>query len=185
MTKIEAEPDTYRYTPIDPLRIKVLSDDGEDLPAGLSGNIWVQVHNGSDLYVGDPTSSQSFFEDGWFKTGDLGALALDGRLEILGRSNDVLLIRGDKRPSGAVERQITEALGRNVCVFSNYRSDAVGELVVVLEGSLQACPSDLASVEEVVAKPGVPYRVTSHDVFPRNDMGKVMRSNLIRDAHLF
>lgn len=47
MTKIEAEPDTYRYTLIDPLRIKVLSDDGEDLPAGLPGNIWVQVHNGS------------------------------------------------------------------------------------------------------------------------------------------
>ncbi len=185
MTKIEAEPDTYRYKPVDASRIKILSDEGEDLPAGLAGNIWIQVHNGTDFYVGDPTTSQSFFRDGWFKTGDLGSLGRDGRLEILGRSNDVLIIRGDKQPSGPLERQITEALGRNTCVFSSYRSDAVGELIVVLEGSTQVDPSDVALVEEVVAELGMPYRVTTHDVFPRNGMGKVIRSNLITDAHLF
>lgn len=185
MTPIEVEEDTYLYRCVEDRELKILNEDGLEEAPGKSGNVWIRIDNGADFYLGDEVSTNAFFQDGWFKTGDLGLLRDDGRLEILGRANDVLIIRGDKQPSGLIERQIAEALGRNVCVFSDYRSDAVGDLIVVLEGSAPASPSETAQVGEVVAKLGVPYRVTTHDVFPRNGMGKVKRSDLISEAHLF
>lgn len=185
MTPIGSEEDTFLYRPVENCEIRILDEDRIDQPLSEQGNIWVRKQNGADRYLGDQFSTDAFFCDGWFKTGDLGRLREDGRLEILGRANDVLIIRGDKQPSGPTERKVAEALGRSVCIFSDYRAGDLGNLVVVIEGDTALDKSELSQIEEIVATLGVPHRVTSQDVFPRNGMGKVMRSMLISEAHLF
>lgn len=184
MTPLRSEEDTFLYRPLETCQIRILDEDGLEQPRLTQGSVWVLAPNGAQAYFGDQAVTEAFFDNGWFKTGDLGLLRDDGRLEILGRANDVLVIRGDKQPSGPVERRISEALGRNVCVFSDYRSSAVGDLVVVLEGGPPTA-SDQLGVEQAIANIGMPFRVTSHPVFARNGMGKVMRSALISEAGLF
>lgn len=185
MTPLRSEEDTFCYRPIETCEIRILDEYGLDRPLSDPGSVWIRAQNGARAYYGDQAVSEAFFKDGWFKTGDLGLLREDGRLEILGRANDVLVIRGDKKPSGPIEREIGEALRRSVCVFSDYRAGTVGDLIVVVESGQPVDDSERIQVETILAKLRMPCRVTSHAVFPRNAMGKVMRSQLISEAHLF
>ncbi len=63
-----------------------IADDGEILLRGPS------IFRG---YHGDPElTAQSFTEDGWFHTGDLGTMDAEGRLHITGRIKDILVTAG-------------------------------------------------------------------------------------------
>ena len=59
-----------------------------------------------DGYDGDPGRTAEVLRDGWFRTADLGRLDDDGRLQITGRADDVVISGGLKVPVGAVERML-------------------------------------------------------------------------------
>ena len=68
-------------TPIAGVEIRI-ADDGE---------ILVKGDNVTTGYFGAPADATSPFEDGWFHTGDLGALDEAGRLQVLGRKKEVIV----------------------------------------------------------------------------------------------
>ncbi len=64
-----------------------LAEDGEILVRGP------QVFRG---YRGDPDATAAALRDGWYHTGDLGALTTAGHLRIVGRKKDILVTAGGK-----------------------------------------------------------------------------------------
>ena len=63
-----------------------------------------------------PDETAAAFADGWFRTGDLGRWR-DGRLEVLGRADDVIITGGEKVAPAAVERVLLAQPGvRAACV---------------------------------------------------------------------
>jgi long-chain acyl-CoA synthetase len=64
-----------------------LAEDGEILVQGP------QVFRG---YRGDPEATARALRDGWYHTGDLGALTAAGHLRIVGRKKDILITAGGK-----------------------------------------------------------------------------------------
>ncbi|KOG75125.1 long-chain fatty acid--CoA ligase [Streptomyces antibioticus] len=70
-----------------------LADDGEVLIKG--GVVFASYWN-------DPAATDAVLDDGWFATGDLGALDDDGYLSITGRKKDILVTSGGKNVSPAV-----------------------------------------------------------------------------------
>ncbi|MEU3824596.1 AMP-dependent synthetase/ligase [Streptomyces sp. NPDC029080] len=70
-----------------------IADDGEVLIAGdvVFGSYW-----------NNPAATDAVLRDGWFATGDLGALDADGYLTITGRKKDILVTSGGKNVSPAV-----------------------------------------------------------------------------------
>jgi o-succinylbenzoate---CoA ligase len=58
-------------------------------------------------YRGEPARTAAAIDaEGWFTTADLGRWAPDGRLEVLGRADDVIVTGGEKVVAGVVERVI-------------------------------------------------------------------------------
>jgi long-chain acyl-CoA synthetase len=68
-------------TPIAGVQVKI-ADDGE---------ILVKGENVTTGYFGEPADAADAFEDGWFHTGDLGALDEAGRLLVRGRKKEVIV----------------------------------------------------------------------------------------------
>jgi O-succinylbenzoic acid--CoA ligase len=60
-----------------------------------------------DGYEGEPERTARALDDGWFRTDDLGEIDADGRLRVLGRSDDVIISGGVKVPARAVAAMIS------------------------------------------------------------------------------
>ena len=59
-----------------------------------------------DGYVGDPELTAQVLVDGWFVTADAGRLDADGRLQVLGRVDDVVVSGGVNVPGPAVAERL-------------------------------------------------------------------------------
>ncbi|MBS4214963.1 AMP-binding protein [Neobacillus rhizophilus] len=91
-----------------PTEGRVVDDRGELCPAGTQGEIqW----RGPDMFLGylDQTLNEdSFTEDGWFKTGDLGYMDKEGYIYITGRIKDIINRGGEKISVKEIEDIIYE-----------------------------------------------------------------------------
>ena len=121
-------------TPIAGVEVRI-ADDGE---------ILVKGDNVTTGYYGDTGDAAAAFEDGWFHTGDLGALDDTGRLRVLGRKKEVIVT-----PEGLnvfpedVERVVDAVSGVRESVVVGITHD--GEERVYAVVSLET-PTDLASI---------------------------------------
>jgi o-succinylbenzoate---CoA ligase len=87
----------YDGRPLDGVRLRV--DDGQVLVGGAV------LFEG---YDGEPERTAEVLADGWLRTADLGRIADDGRLEVLGRVDDVVISGGVNVPTPAVARMLRD-----------------------------------------------------------------------------
>jgi cyclohexanecarboxylate-CoA ligase len=90
------------------MRIRVVDDAGNVLPAGQEGRLQVQ---GPFLFVGyceRLEMTRESFTDEWFDTGDLAWIDADGYLSISGRTRDVIIRGGENIPVAYVENALHE-----------------------------------------------------------------------------
>ena len=80
--------------PVPGVEVSIRDSNGERVATGVTGEIWVR---GPDLMTGyyrQPEETAKVLRDGWFCSGDLGFLDVDGYLSLVGRSTDVIIIAG-------------------------------------------------------------------------------------------
>ena len=82
--------------------------DGVAVKVGGDGRVRIGGPVLFDRYDGQPGLTAEVMEDGWFLTSDLGRLDDDGRLQVLGRADDVVVSGGVKVPGPAVARRLRE-----------------------------------------------------------------------------
>jgi len=79
--------------PLPGVDMKVLGSDGEEAAIGQEGEIAVKGINVTQGYLGRPLLTSSRFHDGWFLTGDLGRMDINGFFYLTGRIEG-RLVRG-------------------------------------------------------------------------------------------
>lgn len=94
---------------VQPLDIKILDNDGKELPAGVKGEIVVRGENVMAGYWKNPASSAETVREGWLYTGDMGYLGEDGYLYVMGRFKSLLIgSDGEKySPEGIEEAMVS------------------------------------------------------------------------------
>ncbi|WP_444944381.1 SDR family NAD(P)-dependent oxidoreductase [Microbulbifer sp. ZKSA006] len=78
--------------PVANCRIRIVGDNSLECPAGTVGYVQIKGENVSSGYLGI-AAVETFTDDGWLDTGDIGFL-LDGRLTLVGRSREMLIVNG-------------------------------------------------------------------------------------------
>ena len=80
--------------------------DGVEVRVGHEGRVLLRGPLLFDGYADDAAATADVLVDGWFRTGDIGRLDGSGRLEVLGRADDVVLSGGVAVHLAAVEQAV-------------------------------------------------------------------------------
>src|SRR5262249_27109398 len=123
----------------------------------------------------------AFTDDGWFRSGDVGARDADGYLSIVGRAKELIISGGFNVYPREVEDVLLEHPAVAEVAVVGEPSDEWGETVgavVVPEGDDLDTDALLAFAADALAPYKRPRRVRVVDALPRNALGKVVRADL-------
>jgi O-succinylbenzoic acid--CoA ligase len=137
----------------------------------------------ADGYWAMPQETAAAFAGGWFHTADRGRLDSAGRLEVLGRADDVINTGGLKIAPGAVEQVLAAQPGvAEVCVVGLADPEWGEALAAVVVPSAAGHPPPAESLRAVVRQalgaPAVPKLVRFVDELPTCGPGKVDRASV-------
>ncbi|HEX2729701.1 MAG TPA: acyl-CoA synthetase [Rubrobacteraceae bacterium] len=151
----------------------------EPLPPGEDGEIEVRGPHVFAGYLGRPDATEeSFDDDGWFRTGDLGSVSEDGYYTISGRAKELIISGGYNVYPREVEEVLERCPGVAEAAVVGLPDPEYGERVVAVvvrdDPSLTAgavtefCREELASYKK-------PREVVFVDDLPRNALGKTLK----------
>lgn len=92
------------------VRVTDPDDDTREVPLTEQGMLWLKGANLFSGYIGLPDVNRRVLRDGWFKTGDIGRLDLNGFIFLGGRLSRFSKIGGEMVPHDAVELALTRIL---------------------------------------------------------------------------
>jgi acyl-coenzyme A synthetase/AMP-(fatty) acid ligase len=184
-TRIVSPDDLRSHEILSSRQVVIVDENDEPVPAGETGNVKIRLrHNDGRAYFEAPDETARFFQGDWFLPGDLGRLDERGRLELLGRTTEVICISGNKISTLPFERALERKPHvRGAAVLSAPNASGREEIYVVLE--LKHKPSTrLAASIEGMFPSFVKAHVRAIDELPRNKMGKIDRRALRRVLNL-
>ena len=175
---LAADPRTAGRPPLG-VTLRVVDDKGEDVPRGTPGRIFV----GSGLsFEGYTDGSDKDRLDGLVSTGDLGVLHDSGRLTVLGRDDDMVVIGGENVYPGQVEDVLAEDPSVAEVAVVDEQDPVYGVRLVahvVPEPGRSVDPEHLKElVRNRLARFAVPREIRLIDELPRNTTGKVLKKEL-------
>jgi O-succinylbenzoic acid--CoA ligase len=159
--------------------------DGVAVAVGADGRVRLGGPTLFEGYDGDPGLTAATLVDGWFLTSDAGRLDEDGRLQVLGRLDDVVISGGVNVPLPAVAERLrahpgvdeVEVLGLDDAEWGH----RVVAFVVPAAGAARAAP-DLAELRDWVAdahpRSWAPRQLVTLPGLPLLANGKVDRARL-------
>jgi acyl-CoA synthetase (AMP-forming)/AMP-acid ligase II len=164
--------------------VRAVDESGSTLSAGEPGELWVMTPALSAGYADGNDLGDRLSDDGWFRTGDIGRVDEDGFVWIEGRVSDVINRGGLK----VYPDEVAEVLRLSPAVLDaavvGVRDERLGEVpwafLVASDGG--SVPSDReleVLAREHLAPYKVPVRYVTVDELPRNDVGKVVKSDLL------
>ncbi|MCY4272602.1 MAG: class I adenylate-forming enzyme family protein [bacterium] len=167
--------------PLPAVEVDIRDEEGNPVPAGTSGEIWVRGEQVSGEYLGRDSRVTA---DGWFPTNDGGSLDADGFLYVEGRIDDIIVRGGENISPGEIEdvllshRSVVDAAA--VGVPDEQWGEAVAAVVVAAKGQTV----DVAELQEFVKgrmrSSRTPDRIEVRQELPYNETGKLLR-RILRD----
>jgi long-chain acyl-CoA synthetase len=162
--------------------IRVVGEDGQDLPIGEHGELWIGGPMVVPGYWDDPEKTLAEFQDGYWKSGDVGSRDAEGFFCLHDRKKDMIIRGGYNIYSAEIENAICAheaivecaAIGRPDKVLGEKMEVVVhtGDAVLSVEDIKAHCAARLADYK-------IPDFVTfTDDPLPRNANGKIVKKDL-------
>ncbi|MBA4013691.1 MAG: AMP-dependent synthetase [Phenylobacterium sp.] len=162
---------------------KCVDDDGNAVPAGQVGELWVKGAPVIKGYINRPEATAESITNGWLHTGDVARIDEDGFIFIVDRKKDMVLRGGENVYCAEVEAGIfRHPAVAEVTVFGvpdERLGEEVGAAVLLRPGAFVS-PEELREhLAGLMAKHKVPrYLWFMNDPLPRNASGKFLKRQL-------
>jgi long-chain acyl-CoA synthetase len=182
--------DTTAYSgtiglPMPSTDLKLLDDDGHEVPQGTPGEIAIKGPQVMAGYWQRPDETAKVMTaDGYFRTGDIGVVDERGYFKIVDRKKDMILVSGFNVYPNEIEDVLSQMPGVLECAAVGVPDEKAGEAVkVVLVKKDQALSeSDVRSYCEAnLTGYKRPKVVEFRTELPKTPVGKILRREL-RDA---
>jgi long-chain acyl-CoA synthetase len=177
--------DTYNATvglPLPNVEIDIRDDAGKSLPFGEPGEICIRGPNVMVGYWQRPDeTAKVMFDDGFFRSGDIGTMDAEGYTRIVDRKKDMIIVSGFNVYPNEVEDVIAMHPGVMECAAVGVPDEHSGEavkLVVVKKDPALTKEDVLAFAKEKLTGYKRPKIVEFRDTLPKTNVGKVLRRAL-------
>jgi long-chain acyl-CoA synthetase len=172
--------------PIPGVQVRIVNDQGEEVPRGEVGELIVSGDNITPGYFQNREESERVLRDGWLYTGDVARQDDDGYVYIVDRKKD-LIIRGgfnlyprdveeilnahDKVAEAAVIGIPDERMGEEMvaCVVKKQDADVTEEELITY-------------CQDHLSKRKTPRHIVFLESLPRNGVGKILKTHLRKTA---
>jgi acyl-CoA synthetase (AMP-forming)/AMP-acid ligase II len=166
--------------------VRICDDEGRDVPPGTIGEIWLRSRATVKGYYGNPEATAAEFQDGFWKSGDLGYLDEDGFLFIVDRKKDMIISGGFNVYASEVE----DALGSHPAVVMSAVvgiphpewGEAIHAEVVLRDGAAVSEADLIAHVRARLGGHKQPRSIAIVKELPLSAAGKIVR-RLVKEKY--
>jgi acyl-CoA synthetase (AMP-forming)/AMP-acid ligase II len=164
--------------PLPSIEVEIRDPDGQQLPSGTRGEIYVRGEQVAGEYLG----RRVLTDDGWFPTNDLGHLDEDGYLFLDGRLDDVIVRGAENLSPGEIEDALLAHPSVVEAAVVGVPDAEWGEAVaaaVVVDGVVTE--DELKDwVRSRLRSTRTPEHIDFREVLPYSETGKLLR-RVLRD----
>lgn len=153
--------------PIRGTQIRIIDQEGKDLPEGLVGEIIIKSETIFSGYRNYPEKTAEVLKNGWYYSGDLGFL-WEGYIYAIGRRKDIIIVAGNNIYPEDVEDAVMQAEGvipGRVIAFGEEDPSIGSEQISVIAESHYTEPEMLKKLRLDIVKTGMQIDVTIKNVY--------------------
>lgn len=167
--------------PVPSTDIRLVDDEGKDVPVGQPGELWVKGPQVMLGYWQRPEATDEVLRDGWLATGDVVTVDEEGFIRIVDRKKDMILVSGFNVYPNEIEEIVSQHPKVLECAAIGVPSDASGEAVkicVVKKDQTLTKEELLTHCRRHLTGYKVPKIVEFRDELPKSNVGKILRREL-------
>lgn len=165
--------------------VKIIDDNGNDLPIGERGELCIKGPQVMKGYWEKPDETEKVMEGDWFKTGDIAIMDEDGFIKIVDRKKEMILVSGFNVYPNEVESAIAlhpKVLETGVIGMPDDKSTEKVVAYVVPKDKSVTAEEIIAHCREELTNYKVPREVYFADELPKTNVGKILRRK-IKEMH--
>lgn len=165
--------------------VKIIDDNGNDLPIGERGELCIKGPQVMKGYWEKPDETEKVMEGDWFKTGDIAIMDEDGFIKIVDRKKEMILVSGFNVYPNEVENAIAlhpKVLETGVIGMPDDKSTEKVVAYVVPKDKSVTAEEIIAHCREELTNYKVPREVYFADELPKTNVGKILRRK-IKEMH--
>ena len=168
--------------PLPNTRMKIIDDDGVEVPLGQAGEIAIQGPQVMAGYWQRPDeTAKVMLPDGWFKSGDIGVMDARGYFKIVDRKKDMILVSGFNVYPNEVEDVVASLPGVLECAVIGVPDEKSGEavkLVVVKKDPALTETQVREHCKDKLTGYKLPKVIEFRADLPKTPVGKILRREL-------
>ncbi|HEY4067631.1 MAG TPA: AMP-binding protein [Burkholderiaceae bacterium] len=169
--------------PLPSTDVRLLDEEGGDVPIGEAGEIVVKGPQVMRGYWNQPeANAAAFTPDGYFRTGDVGVFDARGFLKIVDRKKDMVIVSGFNVYPNEIESVASSCPGVAECACIGVPDERTGEavrlFVVKIDGASLTEAEVIAHCRFSMTAYKVPKSVRFIPALPKTAVGKILRREL-------
>ena len=166
--------------------LSIRNDDGQELPVGSEGRLWIKTPAATVGYWDDPGATEAAFSGGWLDSGDVMRADDEGYFCFCGRKKQIIVHDGSNICPQEVEGALLEHPGvANAGVIGIHdliHGENVRAYITLAEGAERPASQELIQFARARVGYKAPEEIVVLDQMPLTATGKLDRTSLKRMA---
>ena len=172
--------------PVPNTDIRIVDEQGNDVPLGERGELWVKGPQVMQGYWNRPEDSAEVLTDGWMATGDIVVMGADLNLRIVDRKKDMIIVSGFNVYPNEIEDVVAHnpKVGEVVAIGVPHPVSGETVKIFVTKKDESLTREELRNYcRQYLTGYKIPKDIEFRDELPKTNVGKILR-RVLRDEEI-